>query len=162
MAGSTAFDKGFRVTLVAVCAIGLLFMACYMYFEAMLNYNAVKITNKEVETSICIDTPVERQETVYSVLGKVPKYMARCAIRDVRGSEDILTDRYRYMVIGTAQYIEHHVNKKYYVDYLLSKAHFGRGIYGIDNAAVYYFNKSYDCLDDEEFTRLCSMIRDFQ
>ena len=60
--------------------------------------------------------------------------------------------------LATKRYI---MKKIDYVDcynYLFSKAYFGNKIYGLSNAAEFYYSKSYSELSDEEFTNLCTFL----
>lgn len=61
----------------------------------------------------------------------------------------------RFIIFATSRYIKKFIYYKDCYNYLFSNMYFGNGIYGINNASKYYFNKEYQDLTSDEFIKLC-------
>lgn len=69
-------------------------------------------------------------------------------------NNSVTTMEWRFKVIGTQRLIEKKVNYIDCCNYLFSKIYYGNEIYGLNNAANFYFNKEYTDLTQEEFIKL--------
>ncbi|MBR6144988.1 MAG: transglycosylase domain-containing protein [Treponema sp.] len=57
----------------------------------------------------------------------------------------------------TSRYVVRNIGYKICYNYIFSASYFGNGIYGLENAAMFYFGKSYKDLSQKEFINLVLM-----
>lgn len=69
-------------------------------------------------------------------------------------NSSITMTEWRFVVLGTKRYIEKKINYKDCCNYICSKFYFGHDIYGLNNAAYFYFDKDYKDLTQEEFIKI--------
>lgn len=171
--------KLIRILSLFVCFC----LTTYIILNIYCNFNASKIYEKDVidETKIELsDTQVEIASFVFSKQAN-PKFKRLPLLTDYFSSANrgayIFAQEYgacnlfpdntcwhclstrgkKIKAFCTSRYVVRNIGYKICYNYIFSASYFGNGIYGLENAAMFYFGKSYKDLSQKEFINLVLM-----
>lgn len=149
-------------------------LCVYLLLNIYVNKKATKVDPEIIGSESTVEL-TDEQIYIVSYLfskGKYNKFQKRPLIMDTFSfrnnvalimAEMICNDvsksmtEWRFSVLGTKRYIEKKVDYRVCCNYICSKTYFGNGVYGLNDASVFYYDKECKDLTEMEFTKIILM-----